>query len=105
MDPFGEGSTTRRASVARNVGGDRLTSPGPASDRPTASTASFLRAYSAAVSSRQRYGSTSMPRSTATLTAVVNDSTSTTATTVDPGPHSLAPRNPQSNRTRHPCWS
>jgi hypothetical protein len=41
VDPFGDGSTTRRRSVVvRKVTGDRLTWPGPACDRPTASAAS-----------------------------------------------------------------
>ena len=46
-------------------------------------------------------GSTSMPRSAATVTAVVNDSTSTTATR-SPATTAAAPTGPQSKPTRNP---
>ena len=57
-------------------------------------------AYAAARSSFQRYGSTAMPRSTATQSVVVKDSTSTTTATSAPSAIAAAPVGPQSKRTR-----
>ena len=52
-------------SVARRTDtGDRLTPVGPASRRPTASTAPRDAANAAAEASRKRYGNTWMPAST-----------------------------------------
>ena len=57
-------------------------------------------AYAAARSSLHANGSTVMPRSTATASVVVNDSTSTTTATSAPPEIASAPVGPQSNRTR-----
>jgi hypothetical protein len=105
VEPFGEGSTSRAMPAAPStVRGDRLTWPGPAADRPTARVAPCARATSAAEPSRHRYGSTAIPRSTATVSVVVKVRTSTTATYAAPGPTASAPSGPQSNRTRWPDW-
>jgi hypothetical protein len=104
-DPFGDGSTRRsmppaRRSAFRMLSGDRVIWPGPACLRSTASIAPCRRATSTAESSRQRYGSTRMPCSTATVRVVVKDSTSTTATKAAPDATTSAPTGPQSKRTR-----
>jgi len=64
-----------------------------------------IAADARARSSARAAGWTTTPRSTATLTAVVNDRTSTI--TVAP-PRRLAraaPTGPQAKRTRYACWS
>jgi hypothetical protein len=105
VDPLGDGSTSRSTPEARStLSGDRLTCPARARDRPTASVAPCARATACAESSRHRYGSTAIPRSTATVSVVVNDSTSTTATNAAPAPTASAPSGPQSNRTAYPVW-
>ena len=49
-------------------------------------------------------GCTRMPRPTATSTAVVNESTSTTTSAAQTRPSSAAPVSPQSNRAPEPGW-
>ena len=86
--------------------GDRLT-PLPASRascRPTARVAPRDAACSAARSSFHANGCTAMPRSTATVTVVVKDSTSTTTAYAAPSAIASAPVGPHSNRTGHPAW-
>src|SRR5690606_2502666 len=72
-----------------------------AADRPTASTGYRSRAKSFSRTSRQRNGKTSVSLSAATVSVVVNDNTSTTATTSDWPASTFAPVSPQSNRTRN----
>ena len=104
-EPFGEGSTRSATTGA-------LLSAAGESDhgcsavvcrRPTAATAPTRTAYSAACSP-QGNGCTRMPRATATSTAVVNESTSTTTSAAQTRPSSAAPVSPQSNRAPDPGW-
>ncbi len=83
LEPLGEGSTRRStpSTSARLAGESETWRASPresASNLPTARVAAWRMACSAARASRQRKGKTSMPRSTATLSVVVKDSTSTT---------------------------
>ena len=108
-EPFGEGSTTRSTPDTRAIAaGERLAPAPPGSDlassRPTASAAARSSAYAAARSSFQRYGSTVMPRSTATHSVVVKERTSTTTAMSAPSAMAAAPVGPQSNRTRRSSW-
>src|SRR5215207_6464646 len=99
-DPFGDGSTRRAIGpTARRLAGARLTWPGNASVRPTAMVAPCCSAYDEASVASQGYGNTTVPRSTATLSVVVNDSTSTMTATSAPVATALAPTGPHSNRT------
>ena len=83
VEPLGDGSTSRSMpSTSDRLAGESETcraSPRDiASKRPTASVAPWRTACSAARASRQRNGKTSIPRSIATLSVVVKESTSTT---------------------------
>ena len=104
-DPFGDGRTSRSTPVTEAMSaGLRLTAvpaESRASSRPTASVASCSAAYAAARSSFHANGSTVMPRSTATVSVVVKDRTSTTTATSAPSAIASAPVGPQSNRTRY----
>ena len=106
VDPLGDGRTRRFTDPAESWIDfwDRLIPPcATAARRPSASAASCPRANSAAESSFHRYGHTVIPASTATDTAVVVSTSTTTATT---GPRSAAydtndsaPTGPHSTRT------
>jgi hypothetical protein len=100
-DPFGDGSTSRAGnSAARRAAGD--SDHGVAlviCRRSTASAAPSWAASTAARPSRHGAGYTTVPRSTATETLVVNDSTSTTTRTSPGSDTWAAPVAPQSNAT------
>ena len=80
-------ATSARAmpqTAIASITGDRLTPVGPASRRPTASTAPRVAAKAAAEASRNLYGNTWIPTSTATDRVVPNDKTSTTTIAAAP---------------------
>lgn len=76
---------------------------GVAMRRPTASRASTRSAKAAAEASRQACGKTRVPDSTATVTEVVNDSTSITTRHATADESRSAPVGPQSNRAPLPA--
>src|SRR6185295_20424675 len=77
--PFGDGSTQRRPAGASRY--DAGASEYRACRRRPASSASWVRANSAAAGSAHGYGRIAAPRDTATSTHVVNENTSTTMVT------------------------
>lgn len=100
VEPFGDGNTSRLGggAAARTVAGHKLTSPGVATERPTARTASWCSARWVARSSRHRLGTTSIPASIATVRVVVNDRTSTTTAMSAPATTASIADRPHSKR-------
>src|SRR5512139_2862549 len=96
-EPFGEGSTSRVSGPrSSRLAGDSV---GPSCDeRLPASTAPIWRASSTAFSPPV-CGHTFTPRSTATVTEVEKDSTSTTTMTSHCSARTLAPIGPHSSST------
>src|SRR5450755_763314 len=100
-EPFGDGSTSRVVKGARrNAAGDSdHGEAGVTALRPTASAACSCSAKSAAERARQGYGKTRVPASTATVTDVVNDKTSTITRHALEVASLAAPAEPHSKRT------
>lgn len=107
VDPFGEGRTRRGTGVhARRLAGESdgagMACGRVASARPTASSASWWAANSAACPPFQGNGKTLIPRSTAMVTDVEKLNRSTITETSARA--TLAPVSPQSKRTSaSPC--